>query len=158
MTRGFHHFQHFLPMLRLTEISTCYFSLLSLHPNVLETREKHWSNISTTYCFSFLESVFHEFNYCFPYHCITLQNIWESMSILNYFILNTRCTFLRRAAWEQLQHTMCQRRLKSKHFQVEFMLHIKPSTEDCCSAVGERESYYLAGTNGLIKTTFTQKG
>lgn len=48
-------------------------------------------------------------------------------------------------------------RLKSKHFQVEFMLHVKPSTEDCCSAVGERESYYLAGTNGLIKTTFTQK-
>lgn len=37
------------------------------------------------------------------------------------------------------------------------MLHRKPSTEDCGSAVGERESYYLLGTNALnFRTTFTQ--
>lgn len=49
-------------------------------------------------------------------------------------------------------------RLQSEHFQGQFMLHGKPSIEDCCFAVDERESYYLLGINDLnFTTTFTQE-
>lgn len=49
-------------------------------------------------------------------------------------------------------------RLKSKHFQGQFMPHGKPSIEDCCFAEDERENYYLLGMNALnFKTTFTQE-
>lgn len=49
-------------------------------------------------------------------------------------------------------------RLKSKHFQGQFMLYGKTSIEDCCFAEDERENYYLLGMNALnFKTTFTQE-
>lgn len=48
--------------------------------------------------------------------------------------------------------------LKAKHFHIPFMLHRKPSTEECCFAACEEDSYYLLSTNATdFETAFTQE-